>query len=291
MVNMKVFNCFSVFHIYQSLLFFDPNVKNIFIVNFDINFDISLKYKNVTVVYKNKNTIKRTYYKIFNYSLLIFFKLINFVFKNKKKYIEYYSSPHHSSILASYYRAQASKNILFNEGYYSSLTQINNKINPLYKNTLFSKFLLFNFFNLDVSEFIYMKQFHCNQITSSKNKLINPIHYYENVNKYYDIFFKFDFFSIKDDSLLILLSSDCYYRIISRIDFEKKINKIIKNNLKTFKYIYLKAHPFDNNNYEIFYKKFRNVLILPNHIPYEIFMNLDIRFKKTISLSNSINEL
>ena len=286
---MKVFNCYSVFHLYQTLFFIDPDVKNIVILNFEFDYHKTHKYKNIFFIDLKDKKVNSTFYKIFNYSLFTSFKLFYFIFRNNKC-IEYYSSPHHSSILASYFRARASECTLFNEAYFSSLIKINTKINPLYNNNIIAKYLLFNYFNKSVTKYIHIKQFNCDEIISNKNKLLNPREYRQNIKKFYKIFFDFNFLSIKKNSLLILLSSDFFYNLISKIDHEKLVNKIIKKNINKFNFIYIKPHPFDQSKYQFIHSN-KNVINLPNYLPYELFQIFEVKFNKVISLSNSINEI
>lgn len=289
---MNIFNCFSAYHVYQSILMIDPETPSLFIINYKARFlpEVS-KNSNLRIIYKDGRSFNNFFYKLINYFLLLVFNFIFSIFRFKKQ-INFFSSPHHSSFLATYFRAKATRSVLFNEGFYSKLQFINGKLNPLYKSDFFSKYFLFNFFNYKVNEFIIDKNFICESIASDKNKMILlSKHSNFEIHKYYfNLFFNTNRLPKvkKTNNLLILLSSDRFRGIVDYDVFIKKIKSLISENINQYAHIFIKAHPFDNYNYSfVDSTNNKKIIILPNQIPFEAFEHL-YSFKKIISFSLSL---
>ena len=289
---MNIFNCFSAYHVYQSVLMIDPETPSLFIINYKTRLSPEVsKISNLRIIYKDGRCFNNFFYKLINYFLLLFFNFIFSIFRYKKK-LNFFSSPHHSSFLATYFRAKATRSVLFNEGFYSKLQFINGKLNPLYKSDFFSKYFLFNFFNYKVNEFIIDKNFICESIASVKNKMIllskkNNLEIYK---IYFNLFFDIDKFpKVKNkNNLLILLSSERFRGISDDDIFIKKTKNLIRKNSTKYSYIFIKAHPFDNYNYSFVDLKLnKKIIIIPNQVPFEAFEHL-YSFKKIISFSLSL---
>lgn len=289
--QMNIFNCFSAYHVYQSILMIDSESPSIFIINYKTKFSSeNFKNFNIRIIYKDGKCFNKFFYKIINYFLLLVFNFIFSIFRSKKQ-INFFSSPHHSSFLATYFRSKATRSVLFNEGFYSKLEFINGKPNPLYKSDFFSRYFLFNYFNFKVKEFIVDKNFVCKSITLDKNKIIHLFKKdnFEIYNIYFNLFFDINGLpKVKNNNnLLILLSSDRFRGITDDDLFLKNIKNLIRKNINKYSHVFIKAHPFDNYNYSFDLTLNKKITILPNQIPFEAFED-SYKFKKIISFSLSL---
>ncbi len=234
-LRMQVFNCHSIYHVWQALSLRDPLLKGILIINFPVDLEVLDHLKTCMVFDKVFSVRIGRYSWIWAYIFSFVFKILG------GTKVVYFTSMHHSSFIANKFRFQAKKIILFNEGMLSTLYFYSEKKNPLF--CKFRSLFALNYWNSKVTSVIVRSKEERDRLIVMMNALqrFDFIELSYELNKSIELVYKPFLPKIPRRACLLAPGlGDC---VIFRSFLEKDGRRALS------KRIYLKPHPRDLDPY------------------------------------------